>query len=67
MDNTSIYHLECIKRKCRDAGVRLVYSPSYSPDFNPIEEFFAELKAFVKRYWYKFLENLEQGFDAYLE
>ena len=67
MDNASIHHSERTKQKCRDAGVRLVYLPPYSPDFNPIEEFFAELKAFVKRHWHKFLENPEQGFDAYLE
>jgi transposase len=65
--NASIHHSERTKQKCCDAGVRLVYLPLYSPDFNPIEEFFAELKAFVKRHWHKFLENPEQGFDAYLE
>jgi transposase len=30
---------------CSDAGVKLLYLPPYSPDLNPIEEFFAELKA----------------------
>jgi transposase len=29
----------------------LVYLPLYSPDLNPIEEFFAELKAFIKKHW----------------
>ena len=32
-----------------DIGVKLVYLPPYSPDLNPIEEFFAKLKAFIKR------------------
>jgi transposase len=32
-------------------GVKLVYLPPYSPDLNQIEEFFAELKAFIKRNW----------------
>ncbi|KGO76427.1 hypothetical protein PITC_073090 [Penicillium italicum] len=41
---------------CLSAGVKLVYLPLYSPDFNPIEEFFAELKAFIKRNW-KLLED----------
>jgi transposase len=48
MDNASIHHTERIKQMCRDAGVKLVYLPLYSLDKNPIEEFFAELKAFIK-------------------
>lgn len=49
MDNASFHHSERIKEMCRDAGVILVYLPPYSPDLNPIEEFFAELKAFIKK------------------
>ena len=52
---------------CRDAGVKLVYLLLYSPDLNLIEEFFAELKAFVKRSWHIYEENPEQGFDSFLE
>jgi hypothetical protein len=37
-----------IQQICDDAGVRLEYLPPYSPDFNPIEEAFAELKAWMK-------------------
>jgi transposase len=47
--------------------VKLVYLPPYSPDFNPIEEFFAELKAFIRRSWHNYEENPRQGFDAFLE
>jgi len=34
---------------CEQAGVRLEYLPPYSPDYNPIEEAFAELKAWMKK------------------
>lgn len=47
MDNASFHHSERIKEICLSAGVKLVYLPPYSPDLNPIEEFFAELKAFI--------------------
>jgi len=67
MDNATIHHTERIEQMCRDAGVKLVYLPPYSPDLNPIEEFFAELKAFVKRNWRIYEENLEQCFDSFLE
>jgi len=29
--------------------MRLVYLPPYSPDFNPIEEAFSALKAWIRR------------------
>ena len=31
------------------AGARLLYFPSYSPDFNPIENAFAKLKALLRK------------------
>lgn len=40
MDNASFHHSERISQMCADAGVKLVYLPPYSPDLNPIEEFF---------------------------
>jgi transposase len=49
MDNASFHHSEKIEQMCSEAGVKLVYLPPYSPDLNPIEEFFAELKAFIHR------------------
>ena len=38
--------------------------PPYSPDLNPIEEFFAELKAFVRRNWQK---HTGEDFKDFLE
>ena len=49
MDHSSFHHSDTIERLCTEAGVMLLYLPSYSPDLNPIEEFFAELKAFINR------------------
>jgi transposase len=39
MDNAPIHHTARIKQMCYGAGVKLVYLPPYSPDFDPIEEF----------------------------
>jgi transposase len=39
---------------CYEAGVKLMWPPPYLPDLNSIEEFFAELKAFIKKNWYAF-------------
>ena len=49
MDNASFRHSDTIESLCAEAGVKLLYLPPYLPDLNPIEDFFAELKAFVKR------------------
>lgn len=51
---------------CLEKGVKLVYLPPYSPDLNPIEEFFAELKAFIQRYWQSYEDSPNQGFDTFL-
>lgn len=51
---------------CTDAGVKLVYLPPYSPDLNPIEEFFAELKSFIRRNWGHYEADPDQGFDVFL-
>jgi transposase len=67
MDNASFHHSERITELCREAGVKLVYLPPYSPDLNPIEEFFAELKRFVKRNWVMREENPDQDFSSYLQ
>lgn len=52
---------------CLDLGIKLIYLPPYSPDLYPIEEFFSEVKQFIKRRWNEYEENLGQGFGAFLE
>jgi transposase len=67
MDNASFHHSERIRQMCSDTGVKRVYLPPYSPDLNPIEEFFAELKAFIKKHWHEYEENPQQDFKLFLE
>jgi transposase len=66
MDNASFHHTDRIKQMCTEAGVKLVYLPPYSPDLNPIEEFFAELKAFIKRSFQLYLDNPGRDFHSFL-
>lgn len=67
MDNASFHHTEKIKDMFLNAGVKLVYLPTYSPDLNPIEEFFFELKAYIKKNWGVYEDEPGQGFDNFLE
>jgi transposase len=64
MDNASFHHTEQITELCSRAGVKLLFLPPYSPDLNLIEEFFAELKAFVRRNWQK---HTGEDFKDFLE
>jgi len=45
---------------CEDAGVELAFLPPYSPDLNPIEETFAQLKAWIKKN-----RHMAEGFQDY--
>ena len=67
MDNASFHRSERILQMCADAGVKLIYLPPYSPDLNPIEEFFAELKGFIKRNWSYYAEDPDRKFASFLE
>ena len=67
MDNASIHRTSEVEEACEQAGVMLVYLPPYSPDKNPIEEFFAELKAFIKKQWYVYEEDVSLEFPSFLE
>jgi DDE superfamily endonuclease len=45
-------------------GIKLLYLPPYSPDYNPIEEFFSAYKAFVRRHATEFQLAVEGGEEA---
>jgi transposase len=49
---------------CDEAGVLLEYLPPYSPDLNPIEEAFAELKQWLKKNY--ILADAYDDFEAFL-
>lgn len=39
----------CIAAAVAAAGASILYLPPYSPDLNPIEQFFATLKALLRK------------------
>ena len=54
-----------MKDICADAGVLLDFLPPYSPDFNPIEEAFAELKAWMRKNIQ--LQDTFDDFEGFIE
>jgi transposase len=63
MDNASFHQGSSIKGLCEEAGVMLFFLSPYSPDLNPIEEFFSQLKAFIRRRWRKQAHNFDNFGD----
>jgi len=49
MDNLSSHKVVGIREAIETAGAELRYLPPYSPDLNPIEQFFAKLKALLRK------------------
>jgi putative transposase len=44
MDNLGSHKGKAVRQAIRQAGAKLIFLPKYSPDLNPIEQFFAKLK-----------------------
>jgi transposase len=59
MDNASFHRSASIKELYDEAGVMLHSLSPYSPDLNPIEELFSQLKTFIRRYWRKQVLNFK--------
>jgi transposase len=66
-DNATIHYPDKVKQLCKGAGVRLIFLPPYSPDLNPIEEHFGELKAFIRYGGKIFMRDGQQTFEEFLK
>lgn len=50
MDNASFHKSQRTRELIEKRGARLLYLPPYSPDLNPIENYWALLKLYVRKY-----------------
>ena len=48
LDNLQAHKVSGIRERIEAVGARLLYLPPYSPEFNPIEQIFAKLKALLR-------------------
>ena len=63
MDNASFHKSNKIKELIESYGCRLIFLPSYSPDFNPIEKYWSFLKNKLRKlalYCSDFFKNLNE-------
>ena len=49
LDNLSAHKVPGVREAIEATGSTLLYLPPYSPDFNPIEQLFAKLKALLRK------------------
>jgi transposase len=49
MDNASFHKSETTQKLIESVGCRIVFLPPYSPDLNPIEKFWANMKRWIKQ------------------
>lgn len=48
MDNAAFHKSKRTRELIESVGCRLIFLPPYSPDFNPIEKFWANMKKWIK-------------------
>ncbi len=49
MDNLQVHKMKKVRELIEGYGCELVFLPSYSPDFNPIEEAFSKIKGLLRK------------------
>jgi transposase len=61
LDNLSTHTGEKVRQAIEARECQLLFLPSYSPDFSPIEEAFSKLKAFLRRVGARTPETLQEA------
>ena len=67
LDNLPAHKVRAARAAIEQAGARLVFLPPYSPDFNPIEQAFAKLKALLRKAAARTVDELAAAIAAALE
>jgi transposase len=49
MDNLQVHKTKRVRELIEGCGCQLLFLPSYSPDFNPIEEAFSKVKTLLRK------------------
>jgi transposase len=49
LDNASIHKTKLVRSACEDREIRLVFTPPYSPWYNPVEFAFSKIKSVYRK------------------
>ena len=66
-DNLPAHKDRRVREAIEAAGASLVFLPAYSPDFNPIENAFAKLKALLRKAGERTVEGLWSAIGCLIE
>ncbi len=61
MDNLAAHKGKKVEELIQACGCQVLFLPSYSPDFSPIEEAFSKLKTFLRRAGARTRETLQEA------
>ncbi len=67
LDNLSVHKRAAIRQAIEAVGARVLFLPSYSPDFNPIEMVISTIKQALRRVGATTRESLEAALPATLD
>ena len=67
LDNLPAHKVSGARAAIERAGATLVFLPPYSPDFNPIEQAFAKIKALLRKAAARTVQALDAAIAAALE
>ena len=67
LDQLNVHKGAAIRAAIEDAGCRLLLLPSYSPDYNPIEQAFAKLKTHLRTAAARTFDDLVAAIGAALD
>jgi transposase len=67
IDNLGSHKGKAVRNAIEQAGAFLLFLPPYSPDFNPIEQVFAKLKAILRKTAARSLDALWTAVGAMLD
>ena len=66
-DNLSSHKVAGVQQAIEARGATLLFLPPYSPDFNPIENFFAKLKALLRKAAERTVEGLWAAIGRFID
>ena len=64
MDNASFHKSQKTKELIESVGCKVIFLPPYSPDLNPIEKFWANMKRWIRQQ-IEFYQSLYQAISAF--
>ena len=66
MDNMRSHHVKAVREILEAKGMKVLYLPPYSPDLNPIEKMWSKMKAILRKWKIRCLEQLPDAIERVL-